>query len=557
VAYLQKNPIAPTVDKLKHLKVLVVDDFVNFRKTVKGMLASLGVAHIVEAFDGESALMRLSASKYDIILCDYNLGPGKDGQQVLEEAKHYNHIGYMTIFMMVTAENSMDMVMGVVEFMPDDYLMKPFTKQILEKKLLSVMEKKIALREMIQTIESMDYEKALALCDEAIVKSPKHIREILRMKGEILAKIGDHRQTEAFYNEVSTMGKMPWASFGLGKAQYQQGRLEDAKETFTQLIRTNDKVMVAYDWLAKILDATGNPQEAQRVLVKATEISPRALKRQRELGAIAYKNEDLKTAVKSFRAAIKYGTNSAFKAPSDYTTLAKVLVDADSPEEGLRVLGDAHQVFPPSDLGATVEIGLAESVVFQQLNRPQDAREAIHKVIRATGRSPVKVPADVELELAKALILNGDSEKGKEIVRKLIQSNHENEELIADTTKMFEGLNMAKEGQELLGAAVEEVVELNNQGVKLVKQGDLAKATAYFDKAVENLPDNTLINANAAYAHMLDMKKNGKTAEGIRKTKKYLEGVYRNDPRYRDLPNLLNVYREISKEPLSWMTATL
>ncbi|MCL5808084.1 MAG: tetratricopeptide repeat protein [Deltaproteobacteria bacterium] len=557
MAYLHKDPIAPTVDKLKHYKVLVVDDFVNFRRTVKGMLAGLGVANIVDAFDGESALLRLSASKYDIILCDYNLGPGKDGQQVFEEAKHYKYINYMTIFMMVTAESSMDMVMGVVEYMPDDYLMKPFTKQILEKKLLSVLEKKIALREIIQTIEGMDYEKALTLCDETIGKGPKHIREVLRIKGEIFEKRGDHQQTEAFYKEVSAMGKMPWALFGLGKCQYQQGRLEDAKETFTQLIKMNDKVMAAYDWLAKILDALGNPQEAQTILMKATEISPRALKRQRELGAIAHRNQDLKTAVKSLRTAITHGKNSAFKAPSDYTTLAKVLVDADSPQESLSVLGDAHQVFPRDDVGAAVQIGLAESVVYQKLNRQEEARESIYQAIRATEKSPEKVPADVELELAKALILSGDQDKGKEIVRKLIQSNHENEGLITDTKKMFEGINMAQEGQELLDAAVEEVVELNNQGVQLVKQGELAKATSYFDKAVEKLPYNTLINANAAYACMLDLKKNGKTSEGIRKTQKYLERVYRNDPQYRDLPSLLTVYREISKEPLSWMTATL
>jgi len=555
MAYLQKDPIAPTIDKLRHHRVLVIDDFVNFRTAVKGMLAGLGVAHIVDAFDGESALLRMSASKYDIILCDYNLGPGKDGQQVLEEAKHYKYINYMTIFMMVTAENSMDMVMGVVEHMPDDYLIKPFTKQMLEKKLLSVLEKKIALREIIQTVEMMEYDRAVILCDEMIKKGPKHIREVLRIKGEVFAKIEDHQQTEAFYKELSAMGKMPWAMFGLGKCQYQQGRLEDAKETFTELIKINDKVMAAYDWLAKVHDAMGNPQEAQAILVKATEISPRALERQRELGAIAQKNQDLQTAVKSFKTAITYGKNSAFKAPSDYTILAKVLVEADSPQEGLNVLGDAQQAFH-RDPGATVQIGLAESLVYQKLNRQEDARESINKAIKATEKMAVRVPADIELELAKALILNGDGDRGKEIVRKMIQSNHENEGLITETKKMFAGLNMAQEGQELLDAAVEEVAELNNQGVKLVKEGNLAKATSYFDRAAEKLPDNTLINANAAYACMLDMKKNGKTIEGIQKAQTYLERVYRNDPQYRDLPNLLTVYREISKEPLSWMTAT-
>src|SRR5574340_723792 len=123
----------------------------------------------------------------------------------------------------------------------------------------------------------MEYDRAVILCDEMIKKGPKHIKEVLRIKGEVFTKIGDHQQTEAFYKEVSAMGKTPWAMFGLGKCQYQQGRLEDAKETFTELIRTNDKVMAAYDWLAKVHDAMGNPQEAQAVLVKATEISPRAL----------------------------------------------------------------------------------------------------------------------------------------------------------------------------------------------------------------------------------------------------------------------------------------
>lgn len=555
MAYLKKEPASPTVDRLKYLKVLVVDDFVNFRRTVKGVLAGLGVANIVEAFDGESALMRMSASKYDIVLCDYNLGPGKDGQQVLEEAKYHKYITYMTIFMMVTAENSMDMVMGVVEHMPDDYLMKPFTKQVLEKKLLSVLEKKLALKEIVQAIEGMDYDRALWLCDEAIGKEAKHLSEILRIKGEIFTKKEDYGQAEAFYKEISAMGKMPWALFGLGKCQYLLGRLDEAKETFTQLIKINDKVMAAYDWLAKALEATGQPQEAQSVLMKAAEISPRALGRQRELGAIAGRNKDYDTAVDSYRRAIAYAKTSAFKTPADYTTLAKVLVEADSPEESLGVLGEAHQAFP-KDLGAKVQIGLVENAVYQKMNRQEEAREAIHKVIRAADKASVRVPPDVELELAKALILSGDQEKGKQIVRKLIQSHHENEELIGNTKKMFEGLDMAREGQELLDAAVEEVIELNNEGVKLVKEGNLVKATSYFDRAAENLPDNALITSNAAYACMLEMKQNGRTYEGIQKAQNYLERLYRIDPKYKNFPNLLTLYRELSQEPLSWMTAT-
>ncbi|MDA8124742.1 MAG: response regulator [Deltaproteobacteria bacterium] len=555
MAYVRNDPHAPAVLRLKGKKVLIVDDFVNFRTTMKGMLAGLGITNIVEAFDGASALLRMSVAKYDIILCDYNLGAGKDGQQVLEEAKHERYIHYETIFMMVTAENTMDMVMGAAEYLPDDYLLKPFTKQMLEKKLLSCWDKKDALREIIRTIEAMDYEKALELCEAAKAKHPKHLAEILRITGEIYTKMGDQRRAEIFYKEVATMGRMPWAHFGLGRSQFLQGHYEDAKETFTQLIASNVNFIAAYDWLAKTLEATGDPKEAQNVLMMATNLSPRVVNRQKQLGALAQKNEDFKTSVKAFRAVVKFRNNSVFQSPADYTTLAKVLVDAALPQEGLEVLGEARQTFR-KDLGAAVQIGLTESAVLQSMNRSDDARESLNAVLEATRKSPVKVPADVELELSKALITSGDQERGKELVRNLIRSNHENEALIADTKKMFEGLDMAEEGQELLDTAVEEVVEMNNQGVQLVKEGDLEKATSYFDKAAENLPDNKLINANAAYANMLYMKKDGRSAEGLYKAAKYLERVHNVDPQYGDLPNLLTIYRELSQEPLPWMIET-
>ena len=115
-------------------KVLLVDDFRNFIITMRNMLASLGFVIIDTANDGEEAVSRIMSRRYDIVLCDYNLGPGKDGQQVLEEVKQRQLLSPLTIFMMVTAENSLEMVMGAAEYQPDEYLIKPFTKQVLEKR---------------------------------------------------------------------------------------------------------------------------------------------------------------------------------------------------------------------------------------------------------------------------------------------------------------------------------------------------------------------------------------------------------------------------------------
>jgi len=106
---------------------------------------------------------------FDIVLCDYNLGEGKDGQQVLEEAKEDSLLPYSSIFIMTTAENSMEMVMGAAEYQPDDYLSKPFTKQVLQTRLKRLLA-------------------ALSLCEKQLALQPGNRFELLKLKGELSIK---------------------------------------------------------------------------------------------------------------------------------------------------------------------------------------------------------------------------------------------------------------------------------------------------------------------------------------------------------------------------------
>ncbi len=68
-------------------RFLVVDDFSDFRTSMKSMLRDIGAKDVDTADRGEDALALCRHKRYDIILHDYNLGAGKNGQQVLEELK--------------------------------------------------------------------------------------------------------------------------------------------------------------------------------------------------------------------------------------------------------------------------------------------------------------------------------------------------------------------------------------------------------------------------------------------------------------------------------------
>lgn len=527
---------------LRGKNILVIDDFNNFRIAMKNILTFSGAKAIDEAVNGEEAVSKMSSKNYDLVMCDYNLGPGKDGQQVLEEVKYRNYITHSTIFMMVTADNSMDKFMGAMEYQPDDYLIKPFTREILEKKVKNLIEKKELLRGVEQAIADGDYERALATCETEILKKPRNLADLYRLKGDVLFKMGNYEEADRYYTSIMSMGKLPWAMMGLARVKFAMERYEEARDVLEQLIAVNSKVMAAYDFLAAVLNRMGEPLEAQKVLMGAVAISPKEIRRQKELGQLSYDNKDLAVAEKALKAVVKQGQHSCFKSADNYSLLANVLIDKGANEEGISVLKDGNREFH-NDREGSIQIAMSESLVYARLDRRDKAKEAIERAVDIATRQPRKGPVNVDVDLAKALIMQGDAEKGREIVRRLIQNNHEDTEVLDKVKQAFRDLGMKDEGQKFVDTTVDEVITMNNEGVRLVREGDLEKAIAYFQKAAEILPDNKIINANAANAHILFMQKNKPDTAYLIKVRVYLDRVRRLDKDYKDLEKLRSMYK--------------
>ncbi len=541
---------ATTNINLKMKKVLVVDDFFNFRLTMKNMLRSLGIMYIDDAANGEEAVKKLSSRKFDIVLCDYNLGTGKSGQQVLEEAKYRGYINYAGIFIMVTAENTLEMIMGAVEYEPDDYLMKPFAKEVLEKKIRSVAIKKENLRDIEKAITDSDFDHAIRICDELLEQTPSNLSEIMKLKGEVLLKKGAFNEAADFYDKVLKMGNMTWARLGRGRADLLLGRCEEARTAFEQILAQNDKVIAAYDDLAKTYLKMGLVEEAQQILMKATAISPRALLRHKTLGRLAYRNEDFSTAESSFKAAVKHGKHSCFKSTSDYTQLAKTMVMRDALQESLSILGQASREFPESP-DTRLHLSAAESLVFTKMNKPAEAKRALAQARKYAQDIAAELPAAIALDLAEAHLMAGEVEKGTEIIRGVIGSNHDNDDIIDNIRTVFKETGMSSEGEQIIKDTTDDIMRLNNEGVGLARRGKLVEAIEYFSKAAARLPENKIINANAAQVLMLYMKEHGPDEDRLAKAASYLERVRRIDSAYADIPMLLSMYRELTSREVS------
>ena len=225
---------------LKHATVLIIDDFQGMRSMLREFVKTMGITAIDTASTGRDALQQLSANKYDIVICDYNLGPGPNGQQVLEESKIKNYIGVSTVWVIVTAEQTQEMVMGAAEVKPDDYLLKPINQVLLENRLEKLILRKQSLAPIEVAIKALNYAEAIAQCDLQLKAKTLNPHEILRIKSDLLLAIGDYKGATALFETLLLERDVPWAQTGMGKILYHDQKYTEAKEIFRKVLLENE-----------------------------------------------------------------------------------------------------------------------------------------------------------------------------------------------------------------------------------------------------------------------------------------------------------------------------
>ncbi|MEW5744023.1 MAG: chemotaxis response regulator CheY [Nitrospirota bacterium] len=127
------------------LKVLVVDDFPTMRRIVKNLLKQLGFEHIDEAEDGSQALTKLRSGNYGLVVSDWNM-PNMEGIELLRNVRKEPEPLRDVPFLMVTAEAEKEKVIEAIKAGVDNYIVKPFTAEILKEKLEKIAEKKKSLK---------------------------------------------------------------------------------------------------------------------------------------------------------------------------------------------------------------------------------------------------------------------------------------------------------------------------------------------------------------------------------------------------------------------------
>ena len=111
---------------------LVVDDSKVIRKVARHILETLDF-EVREAGDGREALDSCIASAPDVILLDWNM-PVMSGMDFLRALRE-SDIGSKPKVVFCTTENGTAHIRAAIENGADEYVMKPFDRETLERKL--------------------------------------------------------------------------------------------------------------------------------------------------------------------------------------------------------------------------------------------------------------------------------------------------------------------------------------------------------------------------------------------------------------------------------------
>jgi CheY-like chemotaxis protein/Tfp pilus assembly protein PilF len=522
---------------------LIVDDFAGIRQLLRESLRSLGARNIDQASSGGEAMSLLTKTRYDVVLCDYNLGEGKNGQQVLEEARIRQLLLPSSVFVMVSAEKSVESVMGAAEHQPDAYLVKPITEGVLLSRLNRVWRRKQIFRLIDQAFMEKDYLRAATLCDEQIAANRVHVIELLRMKARMLERSGQPALARAVYEQVLGQREYHWARAGLGKIRLADGDFEQARQMFQTVIAENRHYIDAYDQLAQAYQGLGRHDEAAAILERAAKLSPNSVPRQRNLGQAALKLGNVVLAEKAFRKCLVIGEYSIRKTPDAYLGLARVCGLKNNTKDALQLLQLAQRDFGGDYDDMALRAKITEGLIHHESGDYRNARRAGDELEAMLGADPKRPGTAICIEMAILLFAVGVKDTPGEVLAHVVRNNHDNNLLQDEVQAIFDKARLSEEGAAIIRAARKEAVDLMNQGVVLWKSGKLPDAVKWMRMARERVPDNVRVLFNAVQISISHMQQEGYDEELDAEARMVLEHVDKLQPGQQRFAQLMGQLR--------------
>jgi CheY-like chemotaxis protein len=502
--YNEKNEVnLKQIDIVKMFsdkRCLIIDDFPEIRGSLTRTLKNFGAKAVDTAADGDEAVKLCTTKKYDIVICDYNLGSGKDGQQILEEVRFLRVLLMTSLFVMITGETGREMVLGALECQPDDYITKPYTQASLRTRLNKAVIRHQALLHIKKSISDGEHRKALEYCNQMIKDGSKYSPAVLKIKGQLHFLLKQLREAKAVYSSVLAKQPVVWAKLGMGKTLLAQDKFESAEEMFKSIVGEDDRYVEAHDMLAELYEKKKDFISAQHSTENATRVSPKSILRHRKLAKLAEQNNDDETALKSHQQSIKWGLNSVHESEQDSFNFARKVAEittGDTSTESKQMVKQANNFLDRARkrYSNKEEVGVQAQMVETQLHIAQGNEkkaEASLKKSKDLYSQMAAPPVETSLELARTLRAADDEKEARELLTSLALRHEGNNEIM----QIIDGIT----GEPISEGGKVVATKLTKDGINSYEEKNFEKSIEVFNEALAAYPRHTGLNLNLIQA---------------------------------------------------------
>jgi DNA-binding NarL/FixJ family response regulator/Tfp pilus assembly protein PilF len=533
------------MNELDGLSALIIEPHAGMRASIHNMLNLCGLTKIDHAASSNNAIKHLGLKTFDLILCEYDLDGGQDGQQLLEDLRHHKLISLSTMFFMVTAEGNYGKVVSAAELAPTDYILKPFTADRLLERIARALEKRNVFMPVYQFMEVGNQREAINACIEGVKNHPRHAIDFMRLRAELHMFLGEPAEAEPIYTQLFEAKAIAWARLGLAKTLFMRERFAEAQSVLESLVENNKKFVDAYDWLAKTHAAVGEMDKSQQVLAEAVAVSPHAVRRLRKLGEVALETGDTETAEKVLKQVVAKAKYSEFRDPEDHVKLVQTLVKKGDPVQAAAVIRDLDKSMG-GQKNAAVCSAISSAMVHEYTGNETRLNESLNAALDAC-KEALGLSAEVKMELARNCLQNNMEEGAADVMREVMR-NAPNNAAMAKAMGVFEKAGRVELATSLAQESRQQVVDLVASGANKAKEGDYRGAVTLMVEAVNKLPDNPQVVFNAAVAVLKCLENMGWEERLGQYALSLIDTVRRLDPINPKLPALAGLHQQILKK---------
>jgi len=524
------------------ISALIIDRSPEMRGTLRAMLGQGGIDDVQPAANAATAIRKLEERPFDLILCEYALGEGQDGQHLLEDLRTHHLIPLSTVFIMVTGESSYEKVVSAVELAPNDYLLKPFTADALYQRISRALEKRDAFLPAYGLIEIGNMGGAVERCREGEGRTPQYAIDFMRLRAELLIGMGRAGEAQSIYRRILESKAVPWAKLGLAKTLYLQQRFEQAEDALRELVQENRQYVDAYDWLSRTREAAGRMKAAQEALEEAVAVSPHTLRRLKRLGDIALDTGDMEVAERAFSEVVRKGRYSDFRDPEHHVKLVKVFIakgDREQAERTIRDLDRSMHGLPKTEACSA----LSSAMVLSKAGDKEKALAALTRALEAS-RSNSAISDDLKIDLAKTCLEHQQEGSAAEMIGEVMR-NAADDQAVEKAKGVLEQAGLKSMADELAVRTKQEVMDLVATGARHAEAGDHEGAVDFMLQAVRKMPGNTQVGLNAALALLKLIEHRGWNEKFAVQARGLVDRARRSDPAHPRIAALTSYYQNM------------